>query len=442
MAVLLSILGCSAVAAADITPPKFLARRDYPGGGTVVVADIDGDKIPDVVVLNGNINTLLGNGSGTFRTGPTTSIGWGDIKAGVPIDFNGDGVTGLVIDGGPSGEEIPSGIGVCFGKRRWHVQAPVFYQTGSDSLLGDLAVGDFNGDGIADVVLAGESGIWLFFGKGGGVFSPGVLIPVSNEATESQAVIAADFNGDGKLDLAVGYYLFPPGEGGFIVLLGNGNGTFQPPVFYSVPSSYVRWMAAGDLNGDGYPDLVVNLEEVLGDLLIFPNNRSGGFSAPTEAPLTCLDFAIADVNGDGILDLVSDLGYVSLGLGDATFAPPVYYPIENAGDSYNVVPADLRKKGLTDLVFVTNAAVSVLLNEGKGTFEDGIWTSVLGSGNCGAAADFNGDGKEDLAVPITEGITVLFGTGKASAPFTTGPSLALSGAGCPITGDLSRNCCC
>jgi len=436
-AVLLSVLWCTAAVATAGAPPKFLARRDYSGaGGFVVVADVNGDKMPDIISLqgNGNINTLLGNGNGTFRTGPATYSGWYSIISGAALDLNGDGLPDLIIDGGPTGFAVPSGMGACFGNSDGTFQPPVFYQAGGDVDLGTLAIGDFNSDGIPDVALAGNSGIWLFFGRGGGIFNPGVLIPVSNAATQSLGVIVADFNGDGKLDLAVGYYKFPRPTG-FIVLFGNGNGTFHTPVFYSAPA-YPRWMAVSDLNSDGHPDIVLNPYDSPG-LLIYLNNGSGAFSAPTQAPLTCVDFAIADVNGDGIPDLVSDLGYVSLGLGNATFAPPVYYPIENAGSGYNVVPADLHKKGLTDVVFGTNAAVSVLLNEGKGIFEDGIWMSLPGSGNCGAAADFNGDGKPDLAVPTTQGITVLLGTGKASAPFTTGPSFTLSGAACPITGDLN-----
>jgi hypothetical protein len=89
------------------------------------------------------------------------------------------------------------------------------------------------------------------------------------------------------------------------------------------------------------------------------------------------------------------------------------------------------------MVFGTISAISVLLNAGNHGFEDGVWTSVPGSGNCGASADFNGDGKPDLAIPTSQGMTILLGTGKAAAPYTTGATIAVSGPGCPIAGDLN-----
>ena len=128
---------------------------------------------------------------------------------------------------------------------------------------------------------------------------------------------------------------------------------------------------------------------------------------------------------------------MALGLGHGKFAPPVSYSVENSDGTSNVVLAELTKNGLNDILAAQDGSLSVLLNAGNGTFIDGEWTSVPGSGNCGAAADFNGDGKPDLAVPTTSGMTVLFGTGNTSAPYTTGPSFAGSGMGCPISADLN-----
>jgi len=417
---LLSLMCCGALAAA-ITLPKFLARRDYPAPGYVAVADVNGDGIPDVITVSDHgIETLLGIGNGTFRVGPSTKpgneIGYFQVAA---LDLNGDGKIDLIISQG-------GGIEVCFGNGDGTFQPGIVYGPGG----GYFAVGDFNGDGIPDVAVPGSSGIWLYIGKGGGVFNTGVLVTsVPNSATGNVPLAVADFNGDGNLDLAVAYRTNGVQVNGFIVLFGNGNAAFQTPVFYG--GSSPSWLVADDLNGDGHPDIVAS------GAYIYLNNGQGGFSAPTLASLPGPEFAIGDVNGDHIPDLVSDTGYVAIGLGNGTFAPPVSYAVPSSETYDNVVLAALRKNGPNDIVTGNLNGTSVLLNAGKGKFIDGETVSVPGSGNCGAAADFNGDGKPDLAVPTTDGIVILLGTGKATAPYTTGRTIAVSGPGCPITGDLN-----
>jgi len=422
-AFLILIAWCE-VATGAINQPQFFARRDYSSNGTsgfVAVADINGDGIPDLVatyVDGSNVYTLLGNGNGTFRSGATYQPGFFALSNVVPIDLNGDGKIDLVIAGSPT-LGSSGGIGVCFGNGNGTFQPPVTYAVADD--FGFVMIGDFNGDGIPDAALASELGVWIFIGKGGGVFDPGVLsISVSN----TTGMVSADFNGDGKLDLAFGI------SGAFEVAFGNGNGTFQTPVSYAV-SGTPTWLAAGDLTGDGSVDLVVGNE-------VYLNNGKGTF-APVSANPVGPQFAIGDVNGDHIPDLVGSLGQVALGRGNGQFAPPKTYPVESAGVPHSVVVADLRKNGRLDIVTGDAFALSVLLNEGKGEFEDGITTPLPNSGNCGASADFNGDGIPDLAVPTTTGTVILLGTGKANPPYTTGATIPLSSPGCPITGDLNND---
>jgi hypothetical protein len=430
---LLVVLECAGTGTA--ATPAFLGRRDYPGGGSrVTIADTNGDKIPDILSLTGSAITVwLGNGGGTFGQPTKTQIamyGTADFAA---ADLNGDGKVDLIVSGGLNGTGIPQGVGVCFGNGDGTFQHAVFYQAGTEAFLGSVVLGDFNNDGILDAAAAGYAGVWLFTGKGAGVFNPGVLIPYNGSAPSVYLLdlAAADFDGDGNVDLVV------MTTTGFAVLLNNGNGSFRQ-VSFSTPLP-VEWVATGDLNMDGNQDIVV-VPRVGpgGTVYVYLGDGSGGFAGPGVAYLPG-DFhiAIGDVNGDGIPDLVNSGVNVALGKGDGTFRASVHHTVESPATNYNLALADLRNDGLNDIVAEGAGAVSVLLNGGKGKFQDGNWTAVPGAGNCGAAADYNRDGKPDLALPTLRGITILLGTGKAASPFTTGATVPLTSVGCPVTGDLN-----
>jgi FG-GAP-like repeat len=418
----LSLIACCAAGAAT---PNFLARRDYLGLTTqhIAVADTNSDGFPDVITLT---QILLGNGNGTFRPGPAVHTGLFSDGRFLASDVNGDGKVDLVVAGSVS--ETPWGIGICLGNGDGTFQPAVFYQAGSDPSISQVLVADFNQDGWPDVAAIGPSGVWLYLGEGGGAFQQGVLIPVNGYGTKaSPSFVAADFNGDGHQDLAVAT------DTGFTILPGNGNGSFgtQQDVNTGLGTGSLE---TGDFNVDGHPDIIFMTSY---GAFVYLNNGTGGFPNRNyvSLPLT-LPVAIGDVNGDGIPDLVDAGVYIALGKGNGAFKPPIYYPVEADGASM-VVLADLRNNGRMDIVADAQVAVSVLLNQGKGHFEDGLWIPLTGGGNCGAAADYNGDGKPDLAVNNAQGVTILLGTGKSATPFTTGATLALSNAGCMVTGDLN-----
>jgi len=433
--IILFLLASTAMAGAS-KPARFFARRDYPGNGyTIRMADINGDKIPDLIKSSGGVATLLGNGDGTFRAGPSSSTGFAFTYGLAALDLNGDGIIDVVVSGTINRTGPPGGIAVCFGNGDGTFQSATYYQTGSDYYSGDLMIADFNHDGIPDVVTTGESGVWLFIGKGGGVFNPGVLIPIANTALAHLAV--ADFNGDGAPDVIVTLN----NAKGFSVLFGNGNGTFQAPVTYSIPPiAEQTFIAVADLNRDGHPDIVLSTRGnyATANVAAMLNNGKGQFGPPIFAQMYGgASIALGDLNGDGIPDLVNAEGQVSFGQGDGTFTLPVSYAVEYDQGAEEVILADLRRNGLVDIVAGQYEAVSVLLNEGKGAFEDGEWISVAGAGSCAAGADFNGDGKPDLAVPAGPGVVILLGTGLASQPYNTGTTLSVSGPGCPIAADLN-----
>jgi len=420
----LSLILCCVTLSAAVTPPIFFARRDYPSaGGHIAIGDVTGDGMPDVVTVASQyqISVLQGNGNGTFRNAVTTYVSWQFMYGAALADLNGDGKMDLVVGGAPS---RAGGIGVLFSNGDGTFQQPVFYPAGNEGSLGHAVLGDFNGDGIPDVTAPGGSGLWLFTGKGDGTFNTGVLTP--NTPTGGIWIAAADFNGDGKLDVAVSIY-----PSGLYLLLGNGNGAFQAPAF--IGNNGWAYIAAGKTTRDGYADILLPGAE------IYLNNGHGSFSRPLKVSLSGPGITVGDVNGDGIPDLVSSQGCVAFGLGGAKFAPQVCHPVANTNGSFSVALAGLTtgKAGFNDIIAGLNFSVSVLLNEGNGGFVDGVWMSVPGGGNCGAAADFDRDGNPDLAVPTTNGVVILDGTGKASAPYTTGATISLSGPGCPITADVN-----
>jgi len=249
---------------------------------------------------------------------------------------------------------------------------------------------------------------------------------------------ATDFNGDGNLDLVVTLPFDGIGGNRFVVLLGNGNGTFQAHKSFAEPR-FVYNVALCPLTKGGHPSIALSAGITSTDVYLFYGNGTGGFSGPHEVYLPGgTGIAVGDVNGDGIPDLVSSTGYIALGTASGRFESPIYNPVQDSpASSYNVVLADLRNNGLTDIVADNYSGISVLLNLGKGKYEDGEWTTVTGGAGCGAAADFNGDGKPDLAVSTSTGISILLGTGKAKSPFTAGATIAVQGAACVVTGDLN-----
>lgn len=424
--------------AATPQSPTFFSRRDYAGLYTewVTVADTNGDGIPDLIANEqGYIQVLFGNGNGTFRPGPDTHSVLAGAGRSVAVDLNGDGKVDLVFNGNL--EQGQAGVAVCLGNGDGTFQSGTFYRAGNESeqTIGQAVVGDFNGDGIPDVAVAGSSGVWLFTGKGDGTLNPGA-VAAALAPVQGGDLAAADFNGDKKLDLVFAMpYAGTDGTGnGFVVLLGNGDGTFQSPQAFAEPKRPFN-LTVGPLTKGGPASIALTSGS---DVYLYFGNGAGGFSGPRVVSLPGIGgIAIGDVNGDGIPDLVSSGGYIALGTDKGTFTKPFSYPIDSAGGSWNVVLADLRNNGLTDIVTDGYDAISVLLSRSKGYFEDGLWTKVTGGAACGVAADFNNDGKPDLAVNTPTGVAILMGTGNVAAPLAAGATMTLSNTGCILTGDLN-----
>jgi VCBS repeat protein/centrosomal CEP192-like protein len=205
--------------------------------------------------------------------------------------------------------------------------------------------------------------------------------------------------------------------GGIQALLGNGDGTFQPPVLYAIPD-YTYSVAIADFNHDGKPDLAVAAWAGEGEIAILLGKGDGTFQPYQSYPAGQYpgQIAVADFNGDGNLDVATVRPdgpglSVLLGNGDGTFQPYVAYALPVAPSA--LVTGDFNRDGHLDLAASGFGGISILLGNGDGTFQNPVVMAGSYSGLAAAlaTADFNGDGILDLAVAGTDGISVFLGKG-------------------------------
>jgi VCBS repeat protein len=398
--ILVALLVGGGGAAAATQAPTFV-KTEYPFIGNHVVGDFNGDGSLDLAGLGYLVQAIqvrLNNGAGTFGALADYPAPWGQ----------------------------------------------------------DVVAGDFNGDGRLDLVVTHNDPqitFSLLTGNGNGTFNAAVSFP-NTSGFDSPDVVAADLNNDAKLDLVVAHNANCFGSGCVIantisVILGNGDGTFQPTREINVGRG-TGHTAVGDFNRDGIKDLAIAGSS--SQLYRLFGVGDGTFIQQPTLTLTAdtfgvegTDVDVADFNGDTIQDLVVAIGTngsrtaILIGNGDGTFRPPLIITEPNINIPQYQAVADYNGDGFQDLALSLgdgNTGLMEILNgNGDGTFQPLVMylppppTSVGGSSI--VAADFNGDNKADIAIGRAgafPGFLVLINSTGAAPPATPSAPTLLSPA--------------
>jgi hypothetical protein len=311
----------------------FQPRQNYPTDGSfprsLAGGDLDGDGVLDLVVVNEfarTIRVLLGNGDGTFQTLAVFSTGSNPFAVAI-ADLNADGVPDIAVTNRAT--QVPpvvSGttVSVLLGNGNGTFQARQDFETGTRPNA--VVIGDFDADGTLDLVVANADSktVSVLLGIGDGTFHPRQDFDAGDLDSTTDVKIG-DLDNNGTLDIVVTNRGL--GVGNASVLLGNGDGTFQPRQQFETgpgPNS----VAIGDLDGDGIPDLAVaNTPGFVGSISILRGNGDGTFQLrqdfSTGVLLIPVSVAIGDLNGDGTPDLAATTANsVSVLLNQCDFGAP------------------------------------------------------------------------------------------------------------------------
>jgi hypothetical protein len=372
-----------------------------------ILADFNGDGKVDLAAINFNsfpsvLSIFPGNGDGTFRSANSINLN-GEPTGFVLGDFNLDGKPDLAI--ADSNQNLT--VFLNNGSAAFTTKGP--FPTGSGSntrpFATIVAAGDLNGDGKLDVVLTDslDGTVSVLLGNGDGTFQPFHQFPAGLNVS---ALGVVDLNEDGIPDLVVGNQ----NGNNLGVLLGNGDGNFKPMVSYGAGGrSAFNPIFSADFNGDGHPDVMIFVG--FGEPALLFGAGDGTFplaAIATSVGVSPVSIALADFNKDGKLDFVTGNvgdssvptpGSVTLGLsnGDGTFKTS---QVATGVTPNGIAAGDFNKDGNPDFVITDTASntLSLYLGNGDGTFQMPASLSVDPLPNGIAVADVNNDGNLDLIV--------------------------------------------
>jgi hypothetical protein len=335
--------------------PVVLSKTHGIGYGSTVIADFNADDIPD---LFGDGTVWLGDGDGSF------DVGWSSLTYYPPFgatygDFNGDGKLDLAYIGfdksNPNNPPRNLRVMLGDGTGRFHKSWSVWDYSGWGFYW--LATGDFNRDGTLDVAVVQYSKIAIFLGNGDGTFRHFVELPLATTAAVEHLFVG-DFNGDGKLDLITDDQF-----GNVYLRVGKGDGTFRLPRFVGQPGP-CSLVAANDFNADGKLDLLMGCRSSSeSQFLVLLGNGDGTFQQVIANPINPANpytIATGDFNSDGKPDVIVSNGgtalevLIFLGNGDGTFQPQ---QVVNLPGGWNgeggMMVGDFNSDGLLDLLAVS-----------------------------------------------------------------------------------------
>jgi hypothetical protein len=436
---------------------NFSAPSIFPddGSGGITVGDFNGDGKSDIAALDGdgaNVSILHGDGAGQLGTATLYSVGYVPNSI-VSADFNADGKPDLAVTS-------IDGVTMLYGTAGGEFAGTLNFKAGYRP--GDLVRADFNRDGNDDLAVVNSrelvsdqlvaARVLIFLGDGAGHLSNAPAVQFQGDIFLG-TIITADFNNDGKADLAVANG--SETTDGVSVMMGNGDGTFASPS-NNVLNAYGRTISdldTADINRDGLVDIVVRLNAP-GRFVTLLGAGTGNFtiSPVSNGPAASFfeEFSIADFNQDANPDLVFVSYYgqsltILLGNGAGQFNTQLVHPLPN--NQRAVIAQDFNRDGKTDVAFISNSSsisadyVSIRLGDGAGNFGDATDYAVGSNALSLIAADFNGDTLIDLAVTSNNSsgnVSLLLGDGAGAFNLSL-PLRVWGHPGASVSGDFNRD---